>query len=39
MSTQYKAKHTWVKGIQVCTLEGPCISFPRGLYRQIEKIC
>ena len=29
ISTQYKAKHIWVKGIEVFTNEGPC-TFQNG---------
>ena len=30
-------KHSWVKGIQVCSIEGPC-PFPRGDNYEIGKI-
>ena len=37
ISTKLSKKHPWVKGIQVCSKEGPC-PFPRGDNNEIAKI-
>ena len=36
ISTKLGTKHPWVKGIQVCSNEGPCL-FPRGNNYKIAK--
>ena len=37
ISTKLGTKHTWVKGIQVCSNDGP-YPFPRGDNYKIAKI-